>query len=104
MTNGPENDLIGSFGDFISAWDFSSPPAVLVLILAALYIVGSARLAMRTTANTGFWGNFAAGLTGFALLTFALAGPLDVYAADLFAMSAYILDTLSQLFWCIHVG
>ena len=86
MTNGPENDLIGSFGDFISAWDFSSPPAVLILMLAALYIVGSARLAMRTTANTGFWGNFAAGLTGFALLTFALAGPLDVYAADLFAM------------------
>ena len=25
-------------------------------------------------------------------------------AADLFAMSAYFLDTLSELFWCIHVG
>jgi len=86
MTGDSEHDLIDSFGDFISAWDFSSPPAVLILMLAALYIVGSARLAMRTTSNTGFWGNFAAGLTGFALLAFALAGPLDVYAADLFAM------------------
>ena len=85
MIGGSERDLIDSFGDFASAWEFSSLPAVLLLLLAAAYIVGSGRLSVRTRADRSFWAKFAAGLTGFTLLAFALAGPLDVYAGDLFA-------------------
>lgn len=85
MNGGSERDLIDSFGEFASAWDFSSTLAILVLLLAAMYIVGSIRLSMRTRGDRGFWAKFAAGLTGFALLGFALAGPLDAYATDLFA-------------------
>lgn len=85
MNGGSERDLIDSFGKFAYAWDFSSPPAVLLLLLAAAYVAGSIRLSMRARADRSFWAKFAAGLTGFALLAFALAGPLDVYASDLFA-------------------
>jgi len=86
MNGGTEPDLIDSFGEFAFAWDFSSLPAILVLLLAAAYIIGSIRLSMRARADRSFWAEFAAGLTGFALLAFALAGPLDVYSSDLFAV------------------
>ena len=85
MNGGSERDLIDSFGEFASAWDFTSTSAVLFLLLTAAYLVGSIRLSMRTKADRKFWTNFAAGFTGFALLGFALAGPLDVYSVDLFA-------------------
>ncbi|MCZ6538724.1 MAG: cytochrome c oxidase assembly protein [Chloroflexi bacterium] len=85
MDGGSERDLIDSFGEFASAWDFSSPPAILLLLLLAAYIVGSLRLSVRARSDLSFWAKLATGLTGFALLVFALAGPLDVYASDLFA-------------------
>lgn len=93
INGGSEHDLIGNFGDFAFAWDFSSPPALLLLLLAGTYIVGSIRLSMRTRADRNFRAKFAAGLAGFALLAFALAGPLDIYAKDLFAshMSQHIV-------------
>jgi len=84
MNGGLERDLIDSFGEFASAWEFPSPPAVLLLILAFAYLVGSLRLSMRARSDRSFWAHFAAGVTSFVLLAIALAGPLDVYASDLF--------------------
>ncbi|MCZ6538786.1 MAG: cytochrome c oxidase assembly protein [Chloroflexi bacterium] len=86
MNGSSEPDLIDSLGEFASAWDFTSTSAILLLLLAVAYLVGSVRLSMRTRADRTFRPRFAAGLAGFALLGFALAGPLDVYSVDLFAL------------------
>lgn len=93
MNDGPEPNLINSFGEFASAWDFSSPPAVLFLLLASTYIVGTTRLAARSDTNRSFWSKTGASLFGLALLAIALAGPLDHYSGDLFAahMSQHIV-------------
>jgi putative membrane protein len=93
MNGGSEPDLINSFGEFASAWDFSSPPAVLFLLLAVVYLVGSLRLALRSNTDSSFWSKFAAGVTGFVLLAIALAGPLDYYSDELFSahMSQHIV-------------
>ena len=85
MNGGSEPNLIDSFGEFISAWDFSSPPAVLFLLLAAAYTIGTARIALRSDTHTGFWSKVGASVGAFALLAIALAGPLDYYSGDLFA-------------------
>jgi putative membrane protein len=86
MNGGSAPDLIDSFSEFILAWDFSSPPAILVLLLAGAYIAGSVRLRLRSNTDTSFWSKTAAGLGGFFLLALALAGPFDVYAGDMFTM------------------
>lgn len=93
MNGGSERDLIDSLGEFVFAWDFSSPPAVLLLLLAGAYIAGSIRLSMRSKADRSFWAKVAASLTGFALLAVALAGPFDFYSGELFAahMSQHIV-------------
>lgn len=86
MNVGSERGLIDSFGEFASAWDFTSTSAILFLLLAATYLVGSVRLLMRTRTDRSSRMKFAAGLSSFVLLGFSLAGPLDVYATDLFAL------------------
>ena len=85
MNDGSEPDLIDNFGEFISAWDFSSPPAVLFLLLTIAYISGTVRLAMRSDTNRNFWSKVAVSVSGFVLLAIALAGPLDHYSSELFA-------------------
>jgi cytochrome c oxidase assembly factor CtaG len=79
-------DLIDSFSEFATAWDFSSPPAVLLLLLAGAYIAGYLRLALRSNADNNSWSRFSIGIFGFALLAIALAGPLDYYSSDMFTM------------------
>jgi len=93
MNGASTPDLIDSFSEFISAWDFSSPPAVLLLLIAGGYLVGSLRLAFRSNADNNFWSKFSAGIVGFLLLTIALAGPLDRYSTDMFTvhMSQHIV-------------
>jgi putative membrane protein len=86
MNGASEPNLIDSFGEFIFAWDFSSPPAVLLLLLAAAYTIGTIRLAMRSDTNGSFWSKVGTSYFAFALLAFALAGPLDYFSGDLFAM------------------
>ncbi|MBN4064517.1 cytochrome c oxidase assembly protein [Dehalococcoides mccartyi] len=86
MNGGLEPNLIDSFGEFISAWDFSSPPAVILLILAGAYAAGTIRLALRAENDGNFWWRVGAGIFGYVLLAIALAGPLDFYSEDLFAM------------------
>ncbi|HIF71176.1 MAG TPA: cytochrome c oxidase assembly protein [Dehalococcoidia bacterium] len=86
MNGGSEPNLINSFGEFASAWDFSSPPAVLFLLLAGAYLTGSARLALRSNTDNRFWSKLAAGVGGFVLLAIALAGPFDFYSGDMFTM------------------
>lgn len=85
MPGALEPKLIDSFGDFIFAWDFASPPAVLFLMFAAAYVIGTIRLAMRSETDGSYWSNVAASIGGFVLLAIALAGPLDYYSGDLFA-------------------
>lgn len=85
MNGGSEPNLIDNFGDFIFAWDFSSPPAILFLLLAGSYAVGTLRLAMRSDTDSFYWSKVGANVAGFALLAIALAGPLDYYSGDLFA-------------------
>ncbi len=90
LSSGSQLHRINSFGEFVSAWDFSSTSAVLLLLMASAYIVGSIRLSLRISAagaansDSRFWARFGSGMAGFALLAFALAGPLDVFAGDLF--------------------
>lgn len=93
MNGGTESELIDSFSEFVFSWDFSSPPAVLFLLLAGAYVAGSVRLSMRASTDKYFWSKFAAGLSGFALLAISLAGPFDFYSGDLFAshMSQHIV-------------
>jgi cytochrome c oxidase assembly factor CtaG len=86
MNGGSEPNLIDSFGEFVSAWDFSSPPAVIFLILAGAYLVGTLRLALRSNTGSSFWSKVSANLLGFALLAIALAGPLDRYSSELFTV------------------
>ncbi|MBH65645.1 MAG: hypothetical protein CL784_03940 [Chloroflexi bacterium] len=85
MDGGSEPDLIDSFGEFVSAWDFSSPPAIIFLLLAGVYVIGSIRLAMRSDTDSDYWSKVAASLFGFVLLAISLAGPLDYYSGELFA-------------------
>jgi len=85
MNGASEPNLIDSFGEFIFAWDFSSPPAVLFLILAGAYIAGTTRLTIRSETDSGFWSKVAASAFAFVLLAISLAGPLDYYSGDLFA-------------------
>ena len=75
MDGGSEPDLIDSFGEFVSAWDFSSPPAIIFLLLAGVYVIGSIRLAMRSDTDSDYWSKVAASLFGFVLLAISLAGP-----------------------------
>ncbi|MDA1279843.1 MAG: cytochrome c oxidase assembly protein [Chloroflexi bacterium] len=93
MNGGSGSELINSFADFASAWDFTTVPAVLFLIIVAIYTVGTARLAIRTKADDVFWLKIAASFSGFGLLAIALAGPLDFYSGELFAahMSQHIV-------------
>ncbi len=93
MNGGSEPNLIDSFGDFVSAWDFSSPPAVLFLVLAGAYTAGTIRLALRSETDSNYWSKVAAIVTAFILLAIALAGPLDYFSGELFAahMSQHIV-------------
>jgi len=93
MNDGPKPDLINSFGEFALAWDFSSPPAVLFLLLTSAYTIGAMRLATRSDRDGRFWYKFTASVLGLVLLATALAGPLDYYSGDLFAahMSQHIV-------------
>jgi cytochrome c oxidase assembly factor CtaG len=93
MNGGQEPNLIGSFGEFVSAWDFSSPPAVLFLLLAGAYAAGTVRLALRADTDSDFWSKVAINVVGFLLLAISLAGPLDHYSGELFAvhMSQHIV-------------
>jgi putative membrane protein len=86
MNGGSEPNLIDSFGEFVSAWDFSSPPAVLLLILVGAFAAGTIRLAIRSNTDSRFWFRFSASASGFILLAIALAGPLDRYSGELFSM------------------
>ncbi len=86
MNGGSAPDLIDSFGEFALAWNFSSIPAVLFLLLAGAYAAGTIRLALRSDTDRKFWSSAVAGLIGFVLLAIALAGPLDYYSADMFTM------------------
>ncbi|MBT4126903.1 MAG: cytochrome c oxidase assembly protein [Chloroflexi bacterium] len=85
MDGGSAPNLIDSFGEFVSAWDFTSPPAVIFLLLAAAYTIGTIRLAARSDSDQNFWLKVAASFSAFALLAIALAGPLDYYSGELFA-------------------
>ena len=93
MNDGPKPDLINSFGEFALAWDFSSPPAVLFLLLTSAYTIGAMRLATRSDKDGRFWYKFTASVLGLVLLATALAGPLDHYSGHLFAahMSQHIV-------------
>ena len=93
MNDGPKPDLINSFGEFALAWDFSSPPAVLFLLLTSAYTIGAMRLATRSDKDGRFWYKFTASVLGLVLLATALAGPLDYYSGHLFAahMSQHIV-------------
>lgn len=86
MNGASEPNLIDSFGEFFFAWDFSSPPSILFLMLAAAYTIGTIRLAVRSDTNASFWSKVGTSYLGFGLLAFALAGPLDYFSGDLFAM------------------
>ena len=86
MNGASEPNLIDSFGEFIFAWDFSSPPSVLLLMLTAAYTIGTIRLAVRSDTNASFWSKVGTSYLAFGLLAFALAGPLDYFSDDLFAM------------------
>ena len=86
MNGASEPNLIDSFGEYIFAWDFSSPPAVLFLLIAAAYTIGTIQLAMRSETDSSFWSKVGTTYFAFALLAFALAGPLDYFSGDLFAM------------------
>ena len=93
MNDESQHDLIDSFGEFASAWDFTSAPALIFLLLAGAYLVGTLRLYLRSQADSEFWGKLAANVVGFTLVAVALVGPLDYYSDELFAahMSQHIV-------------
>ena len=78
------SDTANSFGDLISRWDIVDPFALLVLVFAAAYIFGLARLSARANASLLESKRIYAGVGGFAAIFIALAGPFDAFAPEAF--------------------
>jgi len=70
--------------DFITAWDFSSPLAWLVIAVTASYTVGLVRLQRRSAGRSVSRARAVYAYTGLALLGLSLFGPLDAYAGRAF--------------------
>lgn len=77
-------DPASSFGDLITRWDITDPFSILVLVLAAAYLFGLARLSSRAHASPLESKRVYAGVGGFAAIYIALAGPFDAFAAEAF--------------------
>jgi putative membrane protein len=73
-----------SLGDLLSGWDVLDPLAFLVLLAAAAYLFGAFRIASRSRTSILDRKRIYAGITGYASLYIALAGPFDAFAPEAF--------------------
>ena len=80
----PSTDIANSFGDFISAWSFSGSQFIIVAFLAAVYIVGMLRLQIRSGWQAIPIRKVIYGIGGYLVLFFAVAGPPEAFAEDMF--------------------
>lgn len=77
-------DSAQTFGDLIGRWEPGDPFAVLVLVFAAAYLIGLARLSTRAHVSPLESKRVYAGVAGFAVIYIALAGPFDAFAGEAF--------------------
>ena len=80
----PSTDIANSLSDFISAWSLSGPQFIIVAFLAAVYIIGMLRLQIRSRWQAIPTRKVLYAICGYAILFFAVAGPPEAFAEDMF--------------------
>jgi cytochrome c oxidase assembly factor CtaG len=84
QTAQPVIEPADSFGDLVSRWDVLDPLALLVLVFAAVYVTGLARLTARVGTLPVPASRVYSALGGLTILFVALAGPFDGFATEVF--------------------
>ena len=79
-----DTEVANSIGDFLSAWSLSGPQFIIVAFLAAVYLVGVLRLQIRSGWQAIPIRKMLYGITGYAILFFAVAGPPEAFSQDMF--------------------
>lgn len=77
---------VTSFWAWLTLWRFTGPQFVLVAFIATVYLVGLTRLLLRSQRRAVPVREILYGIGGFAVLTFALSGPPEALAEDMFFM------------------
>ena len=77
---------VTSFWAWLALWRFTGPQFVLAGFIAAVYLIGLARLLMRSQRRAVPLREALFGVGGFAVLIFALSGPAEALAEDMFFM------------------
>ena len=79
-----DTEVANSIGDFLSAWSLSGPQFIIVVFLAAVYLVGVLRLQIRSGWQAIPIRKMLYGITGYSILFFAVAGPPEAFSQDMF--------------------
>ena len=79
-----DSEVANSIGDFLSAWSLSGPQFIVVVFLAAVYIVGMLRLQIRSGWQAIPIRKVIYATCGYAILFFAVAGPPEAFSEDMF--------------------
>ncbi len=80
----PSTEIAGSIADFLGAWSLSGSQFILVVFMAAAYLLGLLRLQLRSQWQAVSYTRMAYGIGGFAVLIFALAGPPEAFSETMF--------------------
>ncbi|MGN6606828.1 MAG: cytochrome c oxidase assembly protein [Jatrophihabitans sp.] len=70
--------------EFFTAWQFDAPALLVVVVLAALYVSGLARLADRAPGTRWPWPRTVSYFAGLVVIVFATCGSIAVYDKVLF--------------------
>ncbi len=82
LSDAPE--IANSISDFITAWSLSGPQSVIAAFVAVLYLVGLTRLQLRSRWHAVPIRQMLYAIMGFTIIIFALAGPPEAFADDMF--------------------
>ncbi len=80
----PSNEAVTNIGDVISAWSFGGPQFVLVAFIGVGYLFGLLRIQIRSGWQAVPLTQMLYGIGGFSILIFALSGPPEGFADDMF--------------------
>ena len=75
---------VTSFWAWLALWRFTGPQFIVVAFVAAVYLIGLLRLQFRSSWRAVPLREMLYGIGGFAVLMFALSGPPEALADDMF--------------------